>query len=66
MGRRGRVGGVEATVSLRQRGDEVALLSVVIEEMVTQAHDANQSRWDSLFVLAGFVLFAAVSTYVPS
>lgn len=43
-----------------------ALLSVVVEEMVPQAHDANQSRWDSLFLVAGFALFAVISVYVPA
>ncbi|WP_116049753.1 ZIP family metal transporter [Amycolatopsis palatopharyngis] len=43
-----------------------ALLSVVIEEMVPQAHDSNESRWDSLFLVSGFALFAAVSHYVPT
>jgi ZIP family zinc transporter len=43
-----------------------ALLSVVVEEMVPQAHDANQSRWDSLFLVSGFAVFAAVSHYVPT
>ncbi|WP_262402753.1 ZIP family metal transporter [Actinomadura sp. CNU-125] len=43
-----------------------ALLSVVIEEMVPQAHEANESRWDSLFLVAGFAVFAAVSVYVPA
>jgi ZIP family zinc transporter len=40
-----------------------ALLSVVIEEMVPHAHHANESRWDSLFLVTGFSLFAAVSHY---
>ncbi|OLT35736.1 ZIP family zinc transporter [Actinomadura sp. CNU-125] len=43
-----------------------ALLSVVVEEMVQQAHEANDSRWDSLFLVAGFTVFAAVSTYLPA
>jgi hypothetical protein len=43
-----------------------ALLSVVVEEVVLQAHDANESRWDSLFLVGGFALFAAVSHYLPS
>lgn len=42
-----------------------ALLSVVIEEMVPEAHGANKSRFDSLFLVTGFAVFAAVSVYLP-
>ena len=40
-----------------------ALISVVVEEMVTQAHEGDTSRWGPVFLTAGFALFALVSTY---
>ncbi|WP_031511330.1 ZIP family metal transporter [Streptomyces megasporus] len=41
-----------------------ALLSVVIEEMIPEAHEAAESRWDSFYLVTGFALFAAVTTYL--
>lgn len=43
-----------------------ALLAVVIEEIVPQAHDANESRWDAVFLLVGFAVFTAVSHYLTA
>lgn len=40
-----------------------ALLSVVIEEMIPEAHEAEQSRLDSFYLTVGFVVFAAVAVY---
>src|SRR5690625_3112072 len=42
-----------------------ALLSVVVEEMIPEAHEAKQSRLDSFYLTVGFVVFAAVATYLP-
>jgi ZIP family zinc transporter len=39
------------------------LLTVAIEEMVTQAHQTEDSRWDSLALVGGFALFALVAVY---
>lgn len=40
------------------------LLTVAIEEIVVQAHQQGpESRWASLFLVGGFVLFAAITTY---
>lgn len=41
-----------------------ALLTVVIEEMVPEAHGADTSRWGAVFLTAGFAIFGAVSVYV--
>lgn len=41
-----------------------ALLTVVIEEMVPEAHGADISRWGAVFLTAGFAIFGAVSVYV--
>ncbi|MFF9141040.1 ZIP family metal transporter [Streptomyces albogriseolus] len=41
-----------------------ALLSVVIEEMIPEAHEAAETRWDSFYLVAGFTVFAAVTTYL--
>ena len=40
-----------------------ALLSVVVEEMLTEAHSGATSRWDPVFLTAGFALFALISVY---
>ncbi|GAT07957.1 ZIP family metal transporter [Mycolicibacterium novocastrense] len=40
------------------------LISVVVEEMLTEAHEADTSRWEALFLTAGFALFALISVYV--
>ena len=40
------------------------LLTVAVEEIVGEAHDTiEDSRWDSLVLVAGFALFALVSVY---
>ncbi|MDN5747089.1 MAG: ZIP family metal transporter [Pseudonocardia sp.] len=41
-----------------------ALLSVALEEMLPQAHDEASGRRDAFYIVAGFALFAAVSTYL--
>ncbi len=41
-----------------------ALTSVVIEEMVGEAHEGQTSRLGPLFLTAGFALFALISVYV--
>ncbi len=43
-----------------------ALTSVVIEEMVSQAHEGQTSRLGPLFLTTGFALFALISVYVGS
>ncbi|WP_219416668.1 ZIP family metal transporter [Pseudonocardia nigra] len=43
-----------------------ALLSVALEEMLPQAHDEASGRRDAFYIVAGFVVFAAVSTYLPA
>lgn len=39
------------------------LLTVAVEEMVGQAHQTEDSRWDSLALVGGFALFALVAVY---
>ncbi|PAP74584.1 ZIP family metal transporter [Rubrivirga marina] len=39
------------------------LLTIAVEEMVTQAHQTPDSRWDSLALVGGFALFALVAVY---
>ncbi|MDA8368991.1 MAG: ZIP family metal transporter [Nocardiopsaceae bacterium] len=41
-----------------------ALLSVVVEEMIPEAHEAKRSRLDSFYLTLGFVVFAAAATYL--
>ncbi len=41
-----------------------ALSAVVVEEMVTEAHEGDTSRLGPIFLTAGFALFAAVSVYI--
>jgi len=41
-----------------------ALLTVVIEEMVPEAHEGDTSRWGAVFLTAGFAIFGAVSVYL--
>ncbi|MFP5325927.1 MAG: ZIP family metal transporter [Acidimicrobiia bacterium] len=41
-----------------------ALTAVVVEEMVTEAHEGDTSRLGPVFLTAGFALFAAISIYV--
>lgn len=39
------------------------LLTVVIEEMITEAHREKDARFAALFLIGGFALFAMVSVY---
>lgn len=41
-----------------------ALTSVVVEEMVAEAHEGETSRLDPVFLTAGFALFALISVYL--
>jgi ZIP family zinc transporter len=41
-----------------------ALTAVVVEEMVSEAHEGDTSRLGPVFLTAGFALFAAVSVYL--
>ena len=41
-----------------------ALLSVVIEEIVPEAHRGGDSKLATVFLVGGFALFAAIATYV--
>ncbi len=43
-----------------------ALTSVVIEEMISEAHEGQTSRLGPLFLTTGFALFALISVYVDS
>lgn len=40
-----------------------ALTTVVVEEMVPEAHGGETSAWGAVFLTAGFALFGAVSVY---
>ena len=39
------------------------LVTVAVEEMVTQAHATEDTRWDTLALVGGFALFALISVY---
>ncbi|MEU4361861.1 ZIP family metal transporter [Promicromonospora sp. NPDC023987] len=41
-----------------------ALTSVVVEEMITEAHKGDTSRLGPVFLTAGFALFALISVYL--
>lgn len=41
-----------------------ALAAVVVEEMVTEAHEGDTSRLGPIFLTAGFALFAGISVYL--
>ncbi len=41
-----------------------ALTAVVVEEMVTEAHEGDTSSIGPIFLTAGFALFAAISVYL--
>ena len=41
-----------------------ALISVVIEEMVGEAHEGQTSRMGPLFLTGGFAIFALISAYL--
>lgn len=43
-----------------------ALTSVVVEEMITEAHESKTSRLEPVFLTSGFALFALISVYVGS
>lgn len=40
-----------------------ALVTVVVEEMVAEAHEGETSRLGPIFLTAGFALFAAITVY---
>ena len=40
------------------------LLTVAVEEIVMQAHEEEDSRWASLFLVGGFALFALLGSYL--
>lgn len=41
-----------------------ALVAVVVEEMVTEAHEGETSRLGPIFLTGGFAIFGAISVYV--
>lgn len=41
-----------------------ALTTVVVEEMVSEAHGGETSRLGPIFLTAGFALFGAISVYL--
>ena len=41
-----------------------ALVSVVVEEMVSEAHEGDTSQLGPIFLTAGFALFGAISVYL--
>jgi ZIP family zinc transporter len=41
-----------------------ALVAVVVEEMVSKAHEGDTSPLGPVFLTAGFALFAAISVYL--
>lgn len=41
-----------------------ALTSVVVEEMLTEAHEGDTSRLGPIFLTAGFAVFALISVYI--
>lgn len=43
-----------------------ALVAVVVEEMLTEAHEGDTSRLGPVFLTAGFALFAATARYFGS
>ena len=61
-------------LALRQAPDNVtlsvlamtggALTAVVVEELVTEAHEGDTSQLGPIFLTAGFALFAAISVYL--
>ena len=40
------------------------LLTVAVEEIVVEAHQGEDSRWASLFLVGGFALFALLTAYI--
>nr|WP_211236668.1 hypothetical protein [Arthrobacter castelli] len=43
-----------------------ALTSVVVEEMIGEAHEGKTSRLGPIFLTTGFALFALISVYLDS
>jgi ZIP family zinc transporter len=41
-----------------------ALTAVVVEEMISEAHEGETSRLGPVFLTAGFAIFGAISVYV--
>ena len=41
-----------------------ALAAVVVEDMVSEAHEGDTSQFGPVFLTAGFAVFAAVSVYL--
>ena len=41
-----------------------ALVAVVVEEMISEAHEGETSQMGPLFLTAGFALFGAISVYI--
>lgn len=41
-----------------------ALTSVVVEEMITEAHEGDTSRLGPIYLTAGFAIFALISVYI--
>ena len=39
------------------------LLTVAVEEIVVEAHEEEDSRWASLFMVGGFALFALLASH---
>lgn len=39
------------------------LLTVTVEELMSEAHDVPASRWATLRLIGGFALFAFLSVY---
>jgi ZIP family zinc transporter len=52
-----------AAPSFSRTGLAGILLTVVIEEMITEAHREEDARFAALFLVGGFALFALVSVY---
>ena len=40
------------------------LLTVAVEEIVVQAHEVEESRWASMFLVGGFALFGLLGAYL--
>ena len=43
-----------------------ALTSVVVEEMLTEAHEGDTSLWGPILLTGGFALFAAICVHLGS
>lgn len=40
------------------------LMTMVVEELIPEAHEENESRWAAASLLGGFVLFTFLSVYL--